>query len=123
MLSEGKIQKISVPAVTEEITQTINKQRLCGKRSESIVAIDVPKLDVSDHPAMVRISKGVTRNLGDFNSIRCDISIEMPCYPARSIILDTVKDMDEFIDGKLLKALNGCDSGDDIDKTLARETK
>jgi hypothetical protein len=31
-------------------------------------------------PAYVRASAGVTRNLGDYESLRVDVSITMPCY-------------------------------------------
>jgi hypothetical protein len=35
-------------------------------------------------PAKIRISGGITKNLGDYNSARFDVSIEMPCYPEQS---------------------------------------
>ena len=31
-------------------------------------------------PAKVRVGRGVTINMGNFESARIDISIEMPCY-------------------------------------------
>lgn len=32
-------------------------------------------------PAYVRVNAGVTRNLGDYESLRVDVSISKPCYP------------------------------------------
>ncbi|AHC30485.1 hypothetical protein CC53_gp068 [Rhizobium phage vB_RleS_L338C] len=37
-------------------------------------------------PARVRISGGITKNLGDYNSARFDVSMELPCYPEDSEI-------------------------------------
>lgn len=40
-------------------------------------------------PAYVRVSAGVTKNLGNYESFRCDVSITMPCYPEE---VETVKE-------------------------------
>ena len=32
-------------------------------------------------PAYVRVGAGVTKNMGDYESLRVDVSITMPCYP------------------------------------------
>lgn len=37
-------------------------------------------------PAKVRIAGGITKNLGDYNSARFEVAIEMPCYPEQSEI-------------------------------------
>lgn len=31
-------------------------------------------------PAYVRVSTGATKNLGDYESLRVDVSVEVPCY-------------------------------------------
>lgn len=36
--------------------------------------------DFITEPAYVRYNAGVTRNLGNFESLRIDVSISMPCY-------------------------------------------
>jgi hypothetical protein len=37
-------------------------------------------------PARVRVCGSVTRNLGDYNSARVEVSIEVPCNPEASEI-------------------------------------
>jgi hypothetical protein len=32
-------------------------------------------------PAFVRINHGVTKNLGNYESLRLDVAITVPCYP------------------------------------------
>lgn len=34
-----------------------------------------------EHPAFVRFSAGLTINLGDFNSLRIDSGVTLPCLP------------------------------------------
>lgn len=35
----------------------------------------------ASEPAYVRVSAGVTKNLGNYESLRLDVAISMPCYP------------------------------------------
>lgn len=37
-------------------------------------------------PARVRVTGSVTRNLGDYNSARVEVMVEVPCYPENSEI-------------------------------------
>jgi hypothetical protein len=32
-------------------------------------------------PAYVRVNAGMTKNMGNYESLRLDVSISMPCYP------------------------------------------
>lgn len=59
-----------VKADIETKSPTVSKAR------EVVVdeAIDLP-----EHPARVRVSGGLTKNLGDYESARISVSIEMPC--------------------------------------------
>lgn len=40
--------------------------------------LDVRKFEVE--PAYVRVGAGITRNLGNYESLRVDVAITVPCY-------------------------------------------
>lgn len=49
-----------------------------GKKVDTY-GVDSPV--TSDNPAKIKIAGGLTLNLGDFNSARVDVGIELPCDP------------------------------------------
>ncbi len=50
-------------------------------------------------PAYVRVSAGATKNLGDYESLRVDVSVEVPCYYEE--IDSVIEDIAEFVSDKL----------------------
>lgn len=50
-----------------------------GMESEERQALRVPVFHTA--PARVRVSGGVTENMGNYSSIRVDVSVELPCLP------------------------------------------
>ncbi len=52
---------------------------------EEVETLQVPKFE--GPVAFVRVEGSVTRNMGDYNSVRVAVMIELPCYP-------TVADVD-----------------------------
>lgn len=60
-------------------------------------------------PARVRLGGGVTRNLGDYNSARVDVMIELPCLPEMSEVSRVVDllsgELDRIIPDELEKAV------------------
>lgn len=53
-----------------------------GQENETLEKVYVPLFGTQS--ARVRVSAGATRNLGDYNSARVDVMIELPCYPEES---------------------------------------
>lgn len=51
-------------------------------------------------PAYVRINAGVTKNLGNYESFRCDVSITMPCYP------EEVQEMTQKVSNEVARLLD-----------------
>ena len=49
--------------------------------AEEVESIRVPRFEVP--PAWVRVEGSVTRNMGNYNSIRIAVMVEMPCYPSQ----------------------------------------
>lgn len=60
------------------------KRTSYGREYESDEVIRVPDLAAALNgvqPARVRIGGSVTRNLGDYNSARVEVMMELPCLP------------------------------------------
>lgn len=78
-----------------------------GTTQESGETVSVPIFHTS--PARVRVVGSVTRNLGDYNSARVEVMIEVPCYPEESEITrayDYASSLvDRFIPQELDKAM------------------
>ena len=56
-------------------TLTVSKG---GKEKVTIKDAKIKKFTTD--PVYVRIGAGVTKNMGDYESLRVDVSISMPCY-------------------------------------------
>lgn len=55
-----------------------------GQEVETKEALRVPIFHTT--PARVRVTGSITRNLGDYNSARVEVMVEIPCYPEKSEI-------------------------------------
>lgn len=69
--------------VSEDGTITVTRT-LYGHESDRVDTVRVPQFPVP--PARVRIEGSATRNLGDYNSVRVAVTIEMPCLPVQEEI-------------------------------------
>lgn len=62
-------------------------------------------------PAHVRVSGSVTRNLGDYNSAKVEVSVQLPCYPVEEEVMSTYNYasslVDRLIDRELSLAVPG----------------
>ena len=72
---------ISVPEGVIEVTRS----GYPGGPEEEVETLQVPKFE--GPVAFVRVEGSVTRNMGDYNSVRVAVMVELPCYP-------TVADID-----------------------------
>lgn len=98
-------------AATEEGFLSIHRTAY-GKDEQTLEKIRVPDLAAQlggIQPARVRIGGGITRNLGDYNSARVEVMIELPCLPEISEcrrVADLISaQLDELIPGELEKAM------------------
>ena len=67
--------------VTEEIVESAKVSVYAthaGEDSERAEVISITKFVTE--PAYVRVSAGVTRNMGNYESLRLDVSVSIPCY-------------------------------------------
>lgn len=63
--------------------------------------IDVRKFETE--PAYVRVNAGVTKNMGNYESLRLDVSISCPCYveeidQVQAVVADSVA---EFLNAEI----------------------
>jgi hypothetical protein len=70
---------LDVPEGTVTVHRTVY-----GQDVERRETIRVPAFATT--PARVRVCGSVTRNLGNYNSARVEVSVEVPCYPEQSEI-------------------------------------
>lgn len=64
---------------TIEVSRAIYHRGMpVGNPVESIETVRVPMF--AGVPGKVRVEASVTRNLGDYNSVRVSVAIELPCY-------------------------------------------
>lgn len=62
---------------TEEALLTVTASGV-GIDDEKRKSIEVRKFETD--PAYVRVNAGVTKNLGNYESLRVDVSLTVPCY-------------------------------------------
>lgn len=57
-------------------------------------------------PAYVKVSGGLTKNMGDYNSVRIDVAVTMPCLPTDQDVRSTYESVSKLVDELLSKELN-----------------
>ena len=74
---EQRVRRSKASVSTEEATATVTASGV-GIEEEKRKVLSVRKF-VTD-PAFVRVGAGVTKRTGDFESLRIDVAITVPCY-------------------------------------------
>jgi len=70
--------KTPAPSITSAGARTIVRTKLYGQDESEIEDYAVERFEVE--PAYVKVSAGVTRNLGNYESLRLDVMVTVPCY-------------------------------------------
>lgn len=67
-----------------------------------------PPVDIPEGvtPAKVRVGAGLTISMGQFESLRVDVVIEMPCMPNEAAINETYELVSELVSDKLTEEQN-----------------
>lgn len=71
---EARPLELETPEATILVSRTAY-----GNEAQEKETIRVPAFHTT--PARVRVVGSVTRNLGDYNSARVEVMVEIPCYP------------------------------------------
>lgn len=90
---------------TEAVQRT---RRVSG--TDQVERDDVRKIPIDHvqelpHVAKVRVEGSVTKNLGDFNSVRVGVAIEWPCAPTEKAVADTYKFLSDKVDTMITEEL------------------
>jgi len=92
------MQQIGSSSAKMTVTKTLrlNRETTTEERDELLQV-----QTFATEPALVHVSVGVTKNLGDFNSLKLSIGVTKPCYPEE--IAETQKDVQTFIEQQIKK--------------------
>lgn len=76
---------------------TINVKTVRSRKvlSEEQAEVEFDAEIFETEPAYVRVGHGVTKSIGDFESLRVDVSISAPCY--QEMIDEVAKDVGERV--------------------------
>lgn len=86
----------ALPAVQHQQGMITVSRTAYGRTAERQESIQVEAF-LTD-PARVRVSGGVTRNLGDYNSARVEVMVELPCYATEVEIRAAYSYASELVD-------------------------
>ena len=84
---------------------TATMQTPDGALKEESSLVEKPEeLEADEETAMVNFTAGFTRNVGDFNNVRCSVSITLPCSPLH---IEEVFEFEKtWVEGKLEEYMN-----------------
>ena len=105
-MAEGRRLRVSpsraraVTAKQEEVKRT-TRSSAYGNEEEENEVLERVKFPEGVEPAFVRVSVGSTYNLGNYESLRIDVSITLPCDPAR--VDQGYEDASAFVADKLAR--------------------
>lgn len=78
-------RKVNVATETIVADGVVEVHRsMYGAEHHRLEKVSVPHF--SEEPGRVMVEGSVTRNLGDFNSVRVTVAVSLPCYPVASEI-------------------------------------
>lgn len=79
------------------VSGKITKFHKDGSVVEKAVPYSEPS--VPDHPCVVSVMMNMTRNLGNYESLKIGVSLSVPCPP--ELVDETYTDVKAWVDGKL----------------------
>jgi len=98
-LPEGAVMAGDENLVSSAKTATTTKQFPDGTMTEEEETLGV--VHTAEAPAYVTFSMGLTKNMGDFNSLKFHVGITIPCAPNADEIDLTYSEAKGWIEGKV----------------------
>jgi hypothetical protein len=98
-------------AVQAETRLTVRVTSVGNEEEESTETLAVQQFETE--PAYVRVNAGVTKNVGEYESLRVDVSISAPCY--KEEVDDIIPIVGDVVADHLDKQVNlfmGIEDGD-----------
>ncbi len=91
------------PGTMDVLVERRHMGRVTDTLADTVETISVPRFE--GYTARVRVEGSVTRNMGDFNSVRVACAIEMPCYPTLEEVDRCYQWCSDKVDEKVLNEL------------------
>lgn len=91
---------VAPAAVVKQAKATVTQQHADGAETTEEEALGEMAVDPHNH-CMVEISVGMTRNLGDFNSMKFHVGITLPSLAEEDALEATFASGKEWIDNKV----------------------
>lgn len=115
MATRTRKRKKPVQSSAEMKTVTRKKYSFEGDPGEEEEDVTVEVHEFATEPAYVRASAGVTKNLGNYESLRVDVSMTVPCYAeeAEEIYKGAADKVYDLLMDEVDVYLNGDDDAED----------
>lgn len=85
----------------------VNVLKKSGNRVEvnNMETIDMEVKEIMDTPAKVKVLLGHTKNLGNYESLRIEVGVEIPCAPTLEAVELAYEEAVKWVDDKLEKKI------------------
>lgn len=87
-------------ATKQETGRRITNTEAYGSETTQEEPLDVRTFKPGVEPAFVRVGAGKTLNMGNYESLRIDVSVTMPCLPSE--VNATFEELSDLVAEKLL---------------------
>lgn len=85
--------------ITKEATAVVTKQHPDGTEEQEPVSLG--QVTTTKQPALVHIDFGMTKNLGNYESLKFNVGITIPCEPTAEDIDATYHEARAWVDDKV----------------------
>jgi hypothetical protein len=95
-------------AVTKQVKQVVGQgatstEHKSGAKTDTSEMIPLKNPPTTEHPAVVGVKMGYTKNLGNFESLRLDVSCTVPCDNTKAAMDAAFDFASEWCDDKMIK--------------------
>ena len=87
----------STGAQSTDVTHRKDGQETALKEDAKAVVVE----GVHPTPAYVRVTGGATHNMGNYESVRVSVSVEMPCDPNEDAVRNTYQQLSQWVDSMI----------------------
>lgn len=94
------VKKLTKPVVDAGVEATIEKHHKDGTMEEEKIPYPVPAV-IGESPVVVGVSVGITRNLGNFESLKISVTLSVPCVQDADEIEETYTNAKNWVDSKI----------------------
>ncbi len=106
------------PTQQGAIAYIYTKRAVYGNEAENSEQVRVPVF--SCDPARVRVGGAATKNLGDFNSAKVEVSIDLPCLPELSELIRAYQITSDLVDQMVRNELSMATTGEVLEVSTAK---